>query len=571
MKKKTHPAGKAGPIAVSRARRPVSSAPSGGLAARIERLEALEEIRMLAAKYSLSLDMRDLDAHVNLFAPDIRVGRERVGRGHLKTWVDATLRHQFTGTSHHLGGHIIEFTDATHAHGVVYSKNEHETGSDWVIMQMLYWDDYERIRGRWYFRRRLPCYWYATDLNKPPLGANKMRWPGREPYEGTLARAVAVVEAILGRSRGGRRGRGRSASPARGVPEDDATRRAGPEDPGALRMTALEALLQPLQLGGLSLRNRIVMAPMTRSRALPGDVPGDLAVAYYGARAAAGMIVTEGTQPSRDGKGYARTPGIHTEEQILGWRRVTEAVHAAGGCIVLQLMHCGRIASHHNKEPEARTVAPSALRAAGKMFTDQAGLVEFDVPEALTLAEVAQVIAQYAAAARAARRAGFDGIELHAASGYLPMQFLSSGTNQRRDAYGGDLAGRLRFVIETLEALCRRRGRRARRHPHLSRQSLQRPAGRAAAGDLRGAAEAADIDAARLPARDPFAGCVAGCLRTRARVLPRSEDLQRRLRPCVRQSGDTRRRGGGGLLRARLHRQSGSRCALVPRLAAGRI
>ncbi len=218
-------------------------------------------------------------------------------------------------------------------------------------------------------------------------------------------------------------------------------------------MTALEALLQPLQLGGLSLRNRILMAPMTRSRALPGDVPGDLAVAYYGARAAAGMIVTEGTQPSRDGKGYARTPGIHTEEQILGWRRVTEAVHAAGGCIVLQLMHCGRIASHHNKEPGARTVAPSALRAAGKIFTDQAGLAEFDVPEALTLAEVAQVIAQYAAAARAARRAGFDGIELHAASGYLPMQFLSSGTNQRRDAYGGDLAGRLRFVIETLEAL----------------------------------------------------------------------------------------------------------------------
>ena len=142
---------------------------------------------------------------------------------------------------------------------------------------------------------------------------------------------------------------------------------------------------------------------MTRNRALPGDVPGDLAVAYYGARAAAGMIVTEGTQPSRDGKGYARTPGIHTEEQILGWRRVTEAVHAAGGCIVLQLMHCGRIASHHNKEPEARTVAPSALRAAGKIFTDQAGLVEFDVPEALTLAEVAQVIARVRG--RRARRA----------------------------------------------------------------------------------------------------------------------------------------------------------------------
>ena len=159
--------------------------PDESLERRVERLEAIEEIRMLAAKYALSLDMRDLDAHVNLFAPDIRVGRERVGRAHLKSWVDATLRHQFSGTSHHLGGHIIEFTDADHAHGVVYSKNEHETGAAWVIMQMLYWDDYERIEGCWYFRRRLPCYWYATDLNAPPIGEQKMRWPDREPYEGS--------------------------------------------------------------------------------------------------------------------------------------------------------------------------------------------------------------------------------------------------------------------------------------------------------------------------------------------------------------------------------------------------
>jgi hypothetical protein len=164
--------------------RPRARTPPDALARRVERLEAIEEIRMLAAKYSLSLDMRDLDAHVNLFAPDIRVGRDRVGRAHLRAWVDATLRHQFTGTSHHLGGHIIEFTDADHAHGVVYSKNEHETGRAWIIMQMLYWDDYERIEGRWYFRRRLPCYWYATDLNEPPVGERKMRWPGRERYEG---------------------------------------------------------------------------------------------------------------------------------------------------------------------------------------------------------------------------------------------------------------------------------------------------------------------------------------------------------------------------------------------------
>ena len=159
------------------------------LLARIDRLESLDEIRQLAAKYSLSLDMRDLDAHVNLFAPDIRVSREQTGRSHLKRWLDDTLRLQFAGTSHHIGNHIIEFDDPDHAHGVVYSKNEHETpcddgGTEWVIMQMLYWDNYQRIDGRWYFRRRLPCYWYATDINKPPLGECKMRWPDREPYEG---------------------------------------------------------------------------------------------------------------------------------------------------------------------------------------------------------------------------------------------------------------------------------------------------------------------------------------------------------------------------------------------------
>jgi SnoaL-like domain len=175
----------------SRTRRPspttrrAAAARGPALLARVDRLESIEAIRMLAAQYALSLDMRDVDAHVNLFAPDIRVGRERVGRAHLKVWVDAMLREQFTGTSHHLGGHIIEFTDSEHAHGVVYSKNEHETAHEWVIMQMLYWDDYERIGGRWYFRRRLPCYWYASDLNKPPLGDLKMRWPGRAPYEGT--------------------------------------------------------------------------------------------------------------------------------------------------------------------------------------------------------------------------------------------------------------------------------------------------------------------------------------------------------------------------------------------------
>lgn len=164
--------------------------------ARLDRLESIEAIRQLAGRYSLSLDMRDLDAHVNLFAHDIQVGRGMIGRAHLKQWLDDTLRLQFTGTSHHLGQHLIEFIDADNAVGVVYSKNEHETDDQWVIMQMLYWDDYQRIDGQWYFRRRLPCYWYATDLNRPPLGEGKMRWPGREPYEGSFHALFPSWEAF---------------------------------------------------------------------------------------------------------------------------------------------------------------------------------------------------------------------------------------------------------------------------------------------------------------------------------------------------------------------------------------
>jgi hypothetical protein len=154
------------------------------LAARIDRLESIDAIRQLAAKYSLALDMRDADAWVGLFPEDVKVGGGKTGRAALRDWFDETMRRQFDGTSHHIGGHIIEFDDPDHAQGVVYSKNEHETGAEWVIMQMMYVDRYRRIDGRWYFDRRLPLYWYATDLNKPPVGARKMRWPGREPYEG---------------------------------------------------------------------------------------------------------------------------------------------------------------------------------------------------------------------------------------------------------------------------------------------------------------------------------------------------------------------------------------------------
>ena len=157
---------------------------TAALAARLDRLESIDQIRQLAAKYSLALDMRDADAWVGLFPEDVKVGKSKSGRAALREWFDETMRMQFHGTSHHIGGHIIEFDDPDHAHGVVYSKNEHETGAEWVIMQMMYIDHYERINGRWLFRRRLPLYWYASDINRPPIGTRKMRWPGREPYEG---------------------------------------------------------------------------------------------------------------------------------------------------------------------------------------------------------------------------------------------------------------------------------------------------------------------------------------------------------------------------------------------------
>lgn len=209
----------------------------------------------------------------------------------------------------------------------------------------------------------------------------------------------------------------------------------------------------PVELGALKLRNRIVMSPMTRSRAGAGDVPTDLHVEYYRQRASAGLIVTEGVQPSPAGKGYCRTPGIYSPAQVEGWRRVAAAVHSEGGLIVVQLMHCGRVASRLNKDDDSEIVAPSAIRARAKIFTDTSGLVDIEEPRALTTEEVPTVVAEYRQAAINAREAGVDGIELHCSSGYLPMQFLSSNSNQRSDRYGGSAENRIRFVMETLEAM----------------------------------------------------------------------------------------------------------------------
>lgn len=213
----------------------------------------------------------------------------------------------------------------------------------------------------------------------------------------------------------------------------------------------MTALLTPVRIGRLLAPNRLVMAPMTRSRADADGVPGDLTVTYYAQRASAGLIITEGVFPSAMGKGYVHTPGIATPAQVAAWQRVTEAVHARGGRIFLQLMHCGRV-SHPSLLGGATPVAPSAIRPEGQAWTP-AGQVDFVTPHELSLAEIAAVVDDYRQATRRAIEAGFDGVELHGASGYLPEQFLSSGSNQRQDAYGGSVEHRARFVLELMDAM----------------------------------------------------------------------------------------------------------------------
>jgi len=212
-------------------------------------------------------------------------------------------------------------------------------------------------------------------------------------------------------------------------------------------------LFTPVKLGALELRNRIVMAPMTRSRCDVDGMPTAVMVDYYRQRASAGMIVSEGIAPSADGLGYCRTPGIYNAAQIDAWRAITDAVHAEGGCMVAQIMHVGRVANSLNKPAGSETLAPSAIRARGEIYTDQQGMQPFDEPRALTLAEIDAVVEDYRQATVNAFAAGFDGVELHCTSGYLPAQFLCTGTNQRTDRYGGSTENRARFVLEVLEAM----------------------------------------------------------------------------------------------------------------------
>lgn len=214
----------------------------------------------------------------------------------------------------------------------------------------------------------------------------------------------------------------------------------------------MSQLFTPTQIGRYTIQNRMVMAPMTRSRADDAGVPSELVRTYYGQRASAGLIISEGVFPSAMGKGYVRTPGIETDAQVAAWKKVTEAVHAKGGRIFMQVMHCGRI-SHPSLLPnDAQPVAPSAIKAAGQTWTG-AGMQEFVTPRELSIDEIAGVVNDYRMATRRALEAGFDGVELHTASGYLPEQFLSSGTNQRQDQYGGSASNRARFVLEVLTAM----------------------------------------------------------------------------------------------------------------------
>ncbi|MCA3717021.1 MAG: alkene reductase [Brevundimonas sp.] len=212
-------------------------------------------------------------------------------------------------------------------------------------------------------------------------------------------------------------------------------------------------LFDPIDLGALKLKNRIVMAPLTRSRAIAGQVPTPLAPEYYGQRASVGLIISEATQISRSGQGYPDTPGIFTEAQVQGWKAVTEAVHARGGLIVAQLWHVGRV-SIAAYQPDGRpAVAPSAIAAEGNAMKEDFTMVPFETPRALTLDEIQGVIADYVHAAEMAKKAGFDGVEVHGANGYLIDQFLKDGSNQRDDRYGGAVENRLRFMLEVVSAV----------------------------------------------------------------------------------------------------------------------
>ncbi|MBC7453835.1 MAG: alkene reductase [Massilia sp.] len=220
----------------------------------------------------------------------------------------------------------------------------------------------------------------------------------------------------------------------------------------ALARNAASDLFKPMQLGSLQLSNRIVMAPLTRSRAKEDDIPGDLTAEYYVQRAGAGLIISEATQISQQGKGYILTPGIYSAAQVAAWKKITDAVHAAGGAIFMQLWHVGRISHPSIQVDGALPVAPSAIKPEGQSYTSD-GFVPMVTPRALETHEMASIVEQYRSAAHNAKAAGFDGVEIHAANGYLLDQFLRDKTNCRTDAYGGSIENRARLLLEVTAAV----------------------------------------------------------------------------------------------------------------------
>lgn len=211
-------------------------------------------------------------------------------------------------------------------------------------------------------------------------------------------------------------------------------------------------LFSTFRLGDIQLKNRVVMAPLTRSRAI-NNIPNDLMATYYGQRSGAGLIITEGTSPSPNGLGYPRIPGVFSEEQLAGWKKITTAVHDNGGKIFLQLMHTGRVAHPDNLPDGASVLAPSELAAPEQMYTDENGMQDFPVPHGMSINEISAAIGEYVTAAKNAISAGFDGVEIHAANGYLIEQFINPLTNQRKDKYGGSVERRLRFALEVTEKI----------------------------------------------------------------------------------------------------------------------
>jgi N-ethylmaleimide reductase len=217
-------------------------------------------------------------------------------------------------------------------------------------------------------------------------------------------------------------------------------------------------ILTPYKLGNIMLSNRTVMSPMTRCRAI-GNVPNELMVTYYTQRSSAGLIVTEGIAPSPNGLGYARIPGLFNPSQVEGWKKVTDAVHLNGGKIFAQLMHTGRISHMLNMPQGAQILAPSAVKPAGQMWTDAEQMQDFPVPKAMSEDEIALTKAEYVSASKNAMEAGFDGVELHGANGYLLEQFLSPVSNIRTDNYGGSIENRCRFVLEVVSAVAENIGK----------------------------------------------------------------------------------------------------------------